>query len=127
MSGHRILTSTDHGDLRVHTAAGAEYGDNVMACFTVPVEFRQVQGYFPIVFRRDIESGEYSVRRRRLVFAPGGEPPAKSSHPSIQVRFEFAKFRTSPPSRLPTNLPSWSAAYCSQARESSRWRLKQRD
>ena len=61
MSGHRILTSTDHGDLRVHTDAGAEYGDNVMACFTVPAEFRQVQGYFPIVFRRDIETGKVSA------------------------------------------------------------------
>ena len=61
MSKHQILTSADHGDLRVHAGAGAEYGDNVMACFTVPIEFRRVQGHFPIVFRRDLESGKISA------------------------------------------------------------------
>lgn len=57
MSTHRILNSADHGDLRVHTGAGAHYGDSVMACLAPPAEFRQIQGYFPIVFRRDIETG----------------------------------------------------------------------
>lgn len=61
MSNHRIVNSTDHGDLRVHAEAGARYGDNVMACLTVPLEFCEVQGHFPIVFRRDIESGEFSA------------------------------------------------------------------
>ena len=61
MSNHQILNSADHGDLRVHTEAGAEFGDNVMACLTVPLEFRQVQSHFPIVFRRDIGSGQFSA------------------------------------------------------------------
>lgn len=61
MSNHQILTNAAHGDLRVHTGPGAEYGDNVMACYTVPFEFRQVQGHFPIVFRRDIETGKVSA------------------------------------------------------------------
>lgn len=61
MSNHQILNSADHGDLRIHTEAGAAFGDNVMACMTVPLEFRQVQGHFPIVFRRDIESGQFSA------------------------------------------------------------------
>ena len=61
MSNHQILTSADHAELRVNTDAGAEYGDNVMACFTVPIEFRQVQGHFPIVFRRDLETGKVSA------------------------------------------------------------------
>lgn len=61
MSNHQILNSTDHADLRVHVEAGAEFGDSVMACMTVPLEFRQVQGHFPIVFRRDIESGKVSA------------------------------------------------------------------
>lgn len=61
MSRHQILNNADHADLRVHTAAGTEYGDTVMACITVPTEFRQMQGHFPIVFRRDIESGKFSA------------------------------------------------------------------
>ena len=61
MSNHQILTSTDHLALRVHTGAGAVYGDAAMACLTVPAEFRQVQAHFPIVFRRDIESGRMSA------------------------------------------------------------------
>ncbi len=61
MSNHQILNNAEHGDLRVHTEAGAEYGDGVMACLTVPAEFRQAQGHFPIVFRRDIESGKFSA------------------------------------------------------------------
>lgn len=61
MSNHQILNSADHGELRVHTGAGSQYGDNVMACLATPAEFRQIQGYFPIVFRRDIESGAFSA------------------------------------------------------------------
>lgn len=61
MSNHQILNSSAHGDLRVRTEAGAEYGDGVMACLTVPPEFRQAQGHFPIVFRRDVESGRFSA------------------------------------------------------------------
>jgi len=60
MSHHHILNSAEHGSLRIHTAAGADYGDNVMACLTVPAEFREVQGHFPIVFRRDIDTGKMS-------------------------------------------------------------------
>lgn len=61
MSRHQILNNADHADLRVHTATATEYGDTVMACITVPTEFRQLQGHFPIVFRRDIESGKFSA------------------------------------------------------------------
>lgn len=61
MSNHQILNSTDHAELRVHTEPGADYGDNVMACVTVPAEFRQIQAHFPIVFRRDIASGQMSA------------------------------------------------------------------
>ena len=61
MSNHRILNSADHGELRVNTGAGAQYGDNVMACLAPPAEFRQIQGHFPIVFRRDSESGAFAA------------------------------------------------------------------
>ena len=39
MSNHQILNPSDHGDLRVHTEAGAAFGDNVMACLAMPAEF----------------------------------------------------------------------------------------
>ncbi len=61
MSNHQILNSAEHSGLRVHSGAGALFGDNVMACLTVPQEFRHVQGHFPIVFRRDISSGSFSA------------------------------------------------------------------
>lgn len=61
MTKHEILNNSDHRDLRVRTDVGATYGDNVMACLTVPPEFLQVQGHFPIVFRRDFESDKLSA------------------------------------------------------------------
>lgn len=61
MSNHQILNPADHGALRVHTGAGAAYGDNVMACLTMPAEFREVQAHFPIVFRRDAETGKFAA------------------------------------------------------------------
>ena len=61
MSNHQILNSADHLALRIHTQPGTAFGDRVMACLTVPLEFRQVQAHYPIVFRRDIESGKLSA------------------------------------------------------------------
>ena len=48
----------DHRDLRIRAGASAELGDAVMACLTVPSEFRRVQNEFPILFRRDLDSGQ---------------------------------------------------------------------
>jgi hypothetical protein len=61
MSQHQILNPADHGPLRIHTEAGAEYGDNVMACLAMPAEFREVQAHYPIVFRRDAETGKLAA------------------------------------------------------------------
>jgi len=61
MTRHVILTSEEHGTLRVRTEASAELGDAVMTSFTVPFEFRRIQHDFPILFRRDIETGRFSA------------------------------------------------------------------
>ncbi len=61
MSQHEILNPADHGTLRVRTEASAALGDNVMACLTVPAEFRAVQAHYPIVFRRDGETGKLAA------------------------------------------------------------------
>ncbi|MEA9913462.1 SapC family protein [Xanthomonas campestris pv. raphani] len=50
-----LLNNLDHRDLRVITTHGAAYGDNVMSAATFPLEFRQLQAQYPIVFHRDAE------------------------------------------------------------------------
>ena len=61
MAKHAILDSNAHRDLRVRTDASPDLGDAVMTCFTVPLEFRLLQNEYPILFRRDLESGRFSA------------------------------------------------------------------
>ena len=61
MSNHAVLDPAEHRNLRVRAEAGMDLGDGVMACITVPTEFRRVQNEFPILFRRDLESGNFSA------------------------------------------------------------------
>jgi hypothetical protein len=61
MSNHQILNPGDHADLTVHAGAGAAFGDAVMACLAVPAEFRRLANDYPILFRRDDESGQFSA------------------------------------------------------------------
>ena len=61
MSNHAIIDSNLHRDLRIRTGASAEFGDASMACLTVPSEFRRIQNEFPILFRRDLERGNFSA------------------------------------------------------------------
>ena len=61
MSHHAVLDSKDHREIRIRPGASAELGDAVMASLTVPSEFRRVQNEFPILFRRDLESGHFSA------------------------------------------------------------------
>lgn len=61
MSNHSVLDPAAHRDLRIRAEAGMDLGDGVMACITVPTEFRRIQNEFPILFRRDLESGNFSA------------------------------------------------------------------
>ena len=61
MSRHAMLNSGEHAQLRVRTEPSAELGDAVMASLTVPIEFRRIQHNFPILFRRDNETGRFSA------------------------------------------------------------------
>ena len=61
MTQHAVLDSKDHRELRIRAGASAKLGDAVMACLTVPSEFRRVQNEFPILFRRDLDSGRFSA------------------------------------------------------------------
>ena len=57
MTNHALLNNVQHKDLQIITRRGAEFGDNVMAALTFPSEFRDVQAYYPIVFRK-LENGD---------------------------------------------------------------------
>ncbi|WP_106640754.1 SapC family protein [Allosphingosinicella vermicomposti] len=61
MSDHAILTSEDHRDLRVRPDRGADLGDGVMCCLTMPDEFRQVQNEYPILFRLSADRESFSA------------------------------------------------------------------
>lgn len=61
MSTHQVLDSNSHRGLRIRTDVGIDLGDGVMACLTVPTEFRRVQNEYPILFRRDLERGNFSA------------------------------------------------------------------
>ena len=53
------LNVAKHKDLRVITDRSAEYGDNVMLCMTFPSEYRSVQAYYPILFRKDGDKDQF--------------------------------------------------------------------
>lgn len=55
MPRHAQLNNIDHRDLRVVTARGAAWGDDVMSALTFPAEFRSVQAYYPIVFQKSAD------------------------------------------------------------------------
>jgi hypothetical protein len=61
VANHAILDRDTHRDLRVLTEPGAQFGDAIMACLTVPLEFRRIQNEFPILFRRNLETGKFSA------------------------------------------------------------------
>lgn len=50
-----LLNNNDHRNLRIITARGAQYGDDVMFTLTFPAEFRSVQAHYPIVFSKTPE------------------------------------------------------------------------
>lgn len=57
MSDVALLNNVDHVDLRIDTARGAHLGDDVMHAITYPVEFRDVQAHYPIVFAATPDGG----------------------------------------------------------------------
>lgn len=60
MTRHVMLNNIAHKDLRVITRYGAEFGDNVGTMMVVPTEFAEVQREYPIFFRKDSTTGEFS-------------------------------------------------------------------
>lgn len=60
MTRHVMLNNISHKDLRVITRHGAEFGDNVGTMMVVPTEFADVQREYPIFFRKDATTGEFT-------------------------------------------------------------------
>jgi hypothetical protein len=60
MTRHVMLNNIAHKDLRVITRFGAEFGDNVGTMMVVPTEFADVQREYPIFFRKDPATGEFT-------------------------------------------------------------------
>jgi hypothetical protein len=59
MSQYQILNGEKHRQLRVRTGYGAALGDAVMYVMTYPMEFRDIQGSYPILFTKDPNTGGF--------------------------------------------------------------------
>ncbi len=59
MSQYEILDREKHRQLRVKTGYGAALGDAVMYVMTYPLEFRDIQGCYPILFTKDPNTGGF--------------------------------------------------------------------
>jgi hypothetical protein len=59
MSQYQTLNREKHRRLRVRTGYGAALGDAVMYVMTYPMEFRDVQSCYPILFTKDPNTGGF--------------------------------------------------------------------
>ena len=59
MSQYEVLNSEKHGQMRVQTGYGAALGDAVMYAMTYPMEFRDIQSCYPILFTKDPNTGGF--------------------------------------------------------------------
>ena len=60
MSRHVLLNNVEHKNLRVNTSYGKEFGTAVGSVPTFPTEFAEILREYPIFFRKDPNTGEYS-------------------------------------------------------------------
>src|SRR3954471_997375 len=61
MTKHVMLNNIQHKNLRVITRQGAEFGDNIGTVVTYPTEFADIQREYPIFFRKDAKTNDYSA------------------------------------------------------------------
>jgi len=55
-----MLNNVEHQNVRVIMERSARYGDDVNFALTFPLEFRNIQSCYPIFFRKDANTGEFS-------------------------------------------------------------------
>ena len=59
MSQYEVLNSEKHRQLRIKSGYSPELGDAVMYVMTYPMEFRDSQGSYPILFAKDPNTGGF--------------------------------------------------------------------
>ena len=59
MSQYEVLYKDKHRQLRIKTGYGAALGDAVMYAMTYPMEFRDIQSCYPILFTKDPNTGGF--------------------------------------------------------------------
>lgn len=59
MSQFEILDKDKHRQVRIKTGYGAALGDAVMYAMTYPMEFRDIQSCYPILFTKDPNTGGF--------------------------------------------------------------------
>ena len=59
MSQYETLNREKHRELRIRTGYGAALGDAVMYVMTYPMEFRDIQSCYPILFTKDPNTGGF--------------------------------------------------------------------
>lgn len=55
-----ILNNVEHRNVRIITKRSAHYGDDVSLAMTFPLEFRNIQANYPILFRKDPDTGKFN-------------------------------------------------------------------
>lgn len=61
MKNYVLLNNVDHKDLRIITERSEKYGDNVAYAYAFPSEFRYLEPYYPIVFRKNLETAQFEI------------------------------------------------------------------
>ena len=59
MSQYETLNTEKHRQLRIKTGYSAALGDAVMTVMTFPLEFRDIQSCYPILFTKDPNTGGF--------------------------------------------------------------------
>ena len=59
MSRFEVLDREKHRQIRIKSGYGAALGDAVMYVMTYPMEFRDIQGCYPILFTKDPNTGGF--------------------------------------------------------------------
>lgn len=59
MSQYEVLNKEKHRQLRIKTGFGAALGDEIMYVMTFPMEFRDIQSCYPILFTKDPNTGGF--------------------------------------------------------------------
>lgn len=59
MTNAVLLNNVEHRDLRVQTGRSAAFGDDNWYALTFPLEFRALQGQYPIFFQKDASTGAF--------------------------------------------------------------------